>query len=124
MNIALWVVQGILAVAFLIAGGTKLALSNQRLLERGPAMAWVGDFSQRSVKTIGTLEVLGALSLVIPPALDFATVLTPTAATGFVLLMFGATIVHLRRGETVAIGLPILLGVLALVVVFLRALAL
>jgi DoxX-like family len=117
---ALWIVEGILAFAFVFAGGIKLALPNRRLLDRGPAMAWVADFRQPAVKTIGALEVVGAAALILPPLLGVATFLTPLAATGFVLLMIGASIVHWRRGETVAIGLPVLLGVLALVVAVLR----
>ena len=46
MNIALWIVQGLLAVAFLMAGGMKLTQPKERLVAN---MAWVEDFSQNTV---------------------------------------------------------------------------
>jgi DoxX-like family len=51
------------------------------------------------VKAIGALEVLAAVGLVLPAAVDIAPVLVPLAAVGVVLLMVGAMITHLRRHE-------------------------
>ena len=62
-------------------------------------MAWVDDFSANTVKTIGGLEVLGALGLILPWALNIASVLTPLAAVGFAIIMAGAIVVHVRRKE-------------------------
>ena len=51
------------------------------------------------VKLIGALEVLAAVGLILPAALDIAPILVPLAALGLVLLMAGAAIVHVRRQE-------------------------
>jgi len=51
---------------------------------------WAEDFSDRSVKAIGALEVLAAVGLVLPAALDIAPVLVPLAALGLVIIMVGA----------------------------------
>ena len=96
MNIALWVAAGLLAVAFLAAGLSKLVQPKEKLAERTP---YVEDFSAGAVKAIGGLEVLGAIGLILPGITKIAPVLVPLAATGLALMMIGAIVVHLRRGE-------------------------
>jgi hypothetical protein len=99
MNITLWVIAGLLATAFLAGGTVKLVLSKQKLAA-APGGGWAEDFSAGAVKTIGALEVLAAVGLILPAVLDIVPVLVPVAATGVVLLMIGAAITHLRRHET------------------------
>ena len=96
MNIALWIIAGLLAVAFLASGAMKLIQPKEKL----PAgWGWVEDFSAGSIKAIGALEVLAAVGLVLPAALDIAPVLVPLAALGLVMLMVGAVITRIRRHE-------------------------
>jgi hypothetical protein len=99
MNLALWVVAGLLSVLMLNAS-TKLFVPKERLATKY-GRGWMGDNSVRFVKTLGALELLAAVGLILPAALDIAPVLVPSAAVGVVLLMVGATIVHLRRDEVV-----------------------
>lgn len=114
MNVVLWIVAGLLAAAFVAAGGTKLATPRKQL---EPKMPWMADATDAQVKAIGAVEVLGALGLVLPAALDIAPVLTPLAAVGLALIMAGATVVHLRRGDGIAAAVPALvLGLLSLFV--------
>jgi len=114
MNVVLWVVAGLLAAAFLAAGLTKVTSPREKLLER---MAWVNDFPQSQVKAIGALEVLGAIGLVLPALTKIAPVLVPLAATGLVLTMAGAVVVHLRRGDGFGAAVPsLVLGLLSLFV--------
>lgn len=110
MNIALWIVQGLLAVVFLGAGGMKLTQPKEKLATN---MAWVEDFSQNTVRVIGLLEVLGAIGLILPMALSILPVLTGVAAVGLVLTMIGAAITHIRRGEMPMLVPPVVLGLLA-----------
>jgi uncharacterized membrane protein YphA (DoxX/SURF4 family) len=110
MNIALWIIAGLLAVAFLASGAMKLAQPRQKLAASG--MGWAEDFTVGTVKGIGALEVLAALGLILPPALGIAPVLVPLAAAGLVLLMAGAFITHVRRHE--AQGMVVTLALLAL----------
>jgi hypothetical protein len=72
MNIALWIVAGLLAVAYVGGGGLKVIMSKQKIAASGPAAGWVEDFSPGAVKAIGVLEVLGGLGLVLPAALGVA----------------------------------------------------
>lgn len=115
MNIALWVIAGLLAAAFLAAGITKLVKSKQAL-EADPRQAWAHDFSAGAIKAIGVTEVLGALGLILPAVTGIAVVLVPLAALGLAVTMVGAIVVHLRRGERQAVVAPVLLLVMSAVV--------
>ncbi len=111
MNLALWIVAGLLAVVLLVSSTTKLFVRKESLdafLQRlgGTAEAagdWTRDFSAGALKAIGVLEFLGAVGLILPAALDIAPVLVPVAASGAVLLFVGAVIMRLRRGERTTI---------------------
>lgn len=116
MIVVAWILQVVLALAFLAAGGMKLVRPRPALV--GAGMGWAEDFSDPAVKTIGALEVLGALGLVLPALFGVATWLVPVAAIGLALTMAGAVVVHVRRKETVVP--PLVLGVLALVLAVLR----
>ncbi|MCO4768994.1 MAG: DoxX family protein [Deltaproteobacteria bacterium] len=96
MTTTLWVLQGLLAFAFTGAGTMKLMKSRAELAEK---MGWVEDFSEGQIKTIGALEGLGALGLILPVALGILPILTGVAAACLTLTMVGATAVHLKRGE-------------------------
>lgn len=96
MNIALWIVQGLLAAMFLLAGITKSTQPREKLAKQMP---WVEDFSTPVVRLIGVSELAAGLGLVLPAATGIATVLTPLAATGLVVIMLAAMVVHGRRKE-------------------------
>jgi uncharacterized membrane protein YphA (DoxX/SURF4 family) len=112
VNVVLWVVAGLLAALYLAAGGMKLVTPREKLLEN-PNMGWTADFSDAGVKGIGAVEILGAIGLILPWALDIAPVLTPLAATGLAVIQIGAIIVHARRKETKALPMNVVLLVLA-----------
>jgi hypothetical protein len=112
MNVTYWILQGLLAAVMAMAGLMK-ATQGKAKLSGDPKMAWVEDFSDGAVRGIGGLEVAGAAGLILPWALDIAPVLTPVAAVGVAVLMAGAAITHLRRGETAAIVPTLVLGAIA-----------
>ena len=113
MNIALWIVQALLAVAFLGAGAMKLTQPKEKLVT---SLAWAESFSPTSIKLIGAAEILGALGLVLPALTGIAPVLTPLAAVGLAVVMLGAIVTHARRGETPMIAVNVVLLALALFV--------
>jgi hypothetical protein len=98
MNIALWVLQGLLALVFLAAGGFKVASPKAKLVAN-PHMAWASDFSEGQIKLIGLAEVAGAIGLIAPWATKIAPILTPVAAACLGVIMFGAARVHAVRKE-------------------------
>lgn len=113
MNIALWVLQGLVAFAVLGAGGMKLATPKDKL-ESKPHMEWARDFSAGLIKLIGVAEVLGAIGLVVPWVTGIAPMLTPAAAACLVVLMAGAAMTHIKRKEPAVP--PIVLAVISLVI--------
>jgi len=109
MNVALWIIAGLLAAGFLASGIGKLTQPKEKLAARG--LEYVESFSAGTIKAIGVLEILAAVGLILPAALDIAPVLVPLAATGLVLLMIGAIITHLRRhdgAQTIVVNLTLL----------------
>lgn len=116
MNITLWVIASLLAVAFLAAGLMKLLQPTEKLVASG--QGWAQDVSEGTVKLIGAAEVLAAAGLVLPAAVDLVPVLVPLAATGLVVLMIGAIITHARRKETQSIVVNAVLLILAAVVIW------
>jgi uncharacterized membrane protein YphA (DoxX/SURF4 family) len=115
METVIWIAQGLLAAVFLSSGSLKLARSHAELVAR-PDMQWVEDFGPRHVKGIGAVEVLGAIGLILPAALDVAPVLTPIAAVGLALTMLGAAATHLRRRELQVVPVNVVLLALAVFV--------
>ncbi len=115
MNIAYWIVAGLLALFYLYAGALKLIRSPDRLR---PMMAWVDRIPLPALRALGALEVLGALGLLLPPLTGIAPWLAAAAAAGLVLVQCGAIPVHLSGGDR-KIALNIALLVLAAVAVWL-----
>jgi hypothetical protein len=102
MNLALWIVAGLLATVLLLSSA-KLFVPKEKIAGMGTATRWVEDFSPGALKALGALELLAAAGLILPAALNIAPVLVPLAATGAVLLFVGAVIMRLRRGERATI---------------------
>jgi hypothetical protein len=102
MNIALWIVAGLLSVVYLFAGSLKLIIPKEKIAAMTSSAGWVDDFSAGSVKAIAAVEILAAVGLVVPAATDIVPILTPVSAVGLVLLMAGAVMTRIRRQETTA----------------------
>jgi uncharacterized membrane protein YphA (DoxX/SURF4 family) len=117
MNIVVWVLQVLLALAFLLAGAMKVSQPRQKLATN---MGWVEDFSDSTVRTIGMLELLAGIGLLLPGVTGVATVLVPLAAVGLVLMMVLAALTHRRRGELQMIGVNGALLLVAVIVAWAR----
>ncbi|BCJ76093.1 hypothetical protein CS0771_56370 [Catellatospora sp. IY07-71] len=114
MNVVLWIIAGLLAIAFLGAGVMKLSKPKDQLIASG--MGWAENYSAGAVKAVGAVELLAAVGLVLPALLDIAPVLVPLAAAGLAVIMVGAIVIHARRGERQAIIANVVLLILAAVV--------
>jgi hypothetical protein len=104
MNLALWIIAGLLAGVFVLSSSAKLFVPKEKLATV-PLGGWVGDASVGFVKALGVLEILAAVGLILPAALGIVPVLVPLAAVGIGLLMVGALATHLRRHEAVGVVL-------------------
>jgi hypothetical protein len=98
MNLTLWIITGLLAAVALIGGVSKTFVPKEKL-SHVPGGGWTNDHTISFVKTLGILELLAVAGLVLPAAIDVAPVVVPITAVCWVLLMVGAIITHLRRGE-------------------------
>ncbi len=91
MTYVLWILQVLLALLFLFAGGTKLVIPPEKLAAMGPPDAVV--LPGPLLQFIGVCEVLGALGLLLPALLRIRPNLTPLAAAGLTIIMAGATVI-------------------------------
>jgi len=112
MEIAIWIVSGLLALMYLFAGFTKTFTPLEKL--RGQ-MAWV-DSTKSFTRVIGILEILGAVGLILPRLLDIAPWLSIVAAFGLALVQLLAIPLHVRRREAKALPINIVLLAAALFV--------
>ena len=114
MNIALWVLQVLTALAF---GGHGLLMISgpRRMAERVP---WVSSLPSPVVRLLGLLEILGAIGVVIPAATGVLPSLTVAAAGALVAMMLLAMLFHVTRREWPNIGLNFVLGALAFAVAY------
>ncbi|WP_040781916.1 DoxX family protein [Nocardia pneumoniae] len=112
MNLALWIAAGLLATVALVGGITKTFVPKQKLAEAAGG-GWTANASVGFVKTLGVLELLAAVGLILPAALDIAPVMVPVTAVCWIVLMLGAMITHLRDGEAKFIWLNLIYLALA-----------
>ena len=110
MTYVLWIVQVLLALLFLFAGGAKLVLTPEAL--RGPVPLPV-----LFLRFIGGCEVLGAIGLILPGLLHIQPGLTPLAAAGLVIIMIGATVLTAKVSPAGAV-MPLVVGLLAAFVAY------
>lgn len=114
MKTTVWIVSGLLAVAFLFIGSTKVVPPAAELEAMAQGVPVV------LLKIAGYAEVLGALGLILPAATRIAPILTPLAASGLVVTMIGATITNIIIGTYAIIPMTVILGVLAAFVAWAR----
>ena len=93
MNILLWILQILLGLLFLFAGGTKFYYTIQQMRDMGPPnqILFPGWF----IHFIGVCEILGGVGLILPSALRIEPGLTPLAAAGLAIITAGATVITL-----------------------------
>jgi hypothetical protein len=116
VRVAYWIVAALLALLYLYSGGIKMVRSKDQLR---PMMGWVDAVPLKLIRTIGVLEVLGALGLILPPLTGVAPGVALAAAVGLALIQVGGISLHLSRGEAKLIGLNVVLLVLAVVAIWL-----
>jgi uncharacterized membrane protein YphA (DoxX/SURF4 family) len=116
MNIVLWIIQVLLAVLFLFAGGSKLVMSIEAMRAMGPPTQIL--LPGLLIRFIGVCELLGALGLILPGLLRIRPGLTPLAAAGLLIIMIGATVLTVA-GPGIAMALtPLVTCLLTAFVVY------
>ena len=116
MNIVLWIIQILLTLLFLFAGGTKLFMSEAALKQMTPPNSIVLPIIL--LRFIGLCEVLGALGLILPGITRIRRGLTPLAACGLLIIMIGAVVITVMGLGAAAAITPLVAGVLCAVVAY------
>ena len=116
MNIVLWIIQILLALLFLFAGGTKLFMSEAALTQMAPPNSIVLPILL--LRLIGLCEVLGALGLILPGITRIRRGLTPLAACGLLIIMIGAVVTTVMGLGAAAAITPLVAGVLCALVAY------
>jgi uncharacterized membrane protein YphA (DoxX/SURF4 family) len=114
LNVALWVLQVLLAVVFL-AHGWLMVAPPAELVEMINAQLGVG-----LRLFIGVAELLAAAGLILPGVTRILPGLTALAAAGLTIVMASATALHIVRGELSSAITAAVLLVLVTVVAYLR----
>jgi hypothetical protein len=112
LNVVLWIIQALLALLFLFAGGVKLIGPIAAMAKQVAMPGWFLRF-------IGVAEVSGGLGLIVPGITRIRTGLTPLAASGLVIIMIGATCISVKEGILSA-SFPFAVGLLAAFVAYAR----
>jgi uncharacterized membrane protein YphA (DoxX/SURF4 family) len=111
MRVALWIVQGLLALLFLFAGVAKLIMTVEEMTKDIPLP---GAF----LRFIAVVEILGAIGLILPGLLHVKPGLTPLAAAGLTIIMIGATLITLTTGAVAMALFSLVVGILAVFVAY------
>ena len=112
INIVLWVLQILMALAYLNAGYLK---TFRPIQEIAPTIFWVTSVPEPLVRFIGISELLGAIGLILPALLKIRPEFTTLAAAGLTVVMLLANIFHIVRGEYFVLPMT---GIFFLVVAF------
>jgi putative oxidoreductase len=114
MNILLWVLQALLAAAFLAHGLLFLAPSPQIAAQINAALPrWFQLF-------VGVAEVLAAVGITLPGLTRIAPWLVAWAAVGIMIVTASATVFHLSRGEMSSAATTFVLLTMATFVAYMR----
>jgi len=105
MTYALWILQGLLGLLFVFAGGFKLFMPVEELVKE---TGMPGRFMQ----FIAVAELLGGIGLILPSLLRIRPGLTPLAAGGLVIIMIGATALTIAKGDIAPALAPLAVGLL------------
>jgi uncharacterized membrane protein YphA (DoxX/SURF4 family) len=111
MTYALWIIQILLGLLFLFAGGSKLVMSIEQMQELA-RQAGQSPLPGMLLRFIGVAESLGGLGLILPGLLRIKPALTPLAAMGLLIIMIGATVITLSSGAIGSALFPLIVAFL------------
>jgi uncharacterized membrane protein YphA (DoxX/SURF4 family) len=114
MNVTLWVLQVVLALAFFAHGWIFLFPSADMVALMNASIPPAFRIF------LGVAEVLAAVGLTLPGITRVLPWLVPFAAAGLMVVMIGATVLHATRGEVSSAITTALLLVAATFVAYMR----
>ena len=97
MTIALWILQSILGLIFVITGCFKVFQTREKVIASGGT--WAEDFPPGIIKAIAAAELVSGLLVVVPRLLGFGLYPTFIASACIAIIMTGSIYTHIRRKE-------------------------
>ncbi|HXP48803.1 MAG TPA: DoxX family protein [Bacteroidia bacterium] len=97
MTIALWIVESLLGLIFVITGSFKFFQTKEKVIASGGT--WAEDFKPGIIKVIAATELISGLFVILPRLLGHGHYLTFMAAFGIASIMTGSIYTHIRRKE-------------------------
>jgi hypothetical protein len=97
MTIALWIVEGLLGLIFVITGSFKFFQPKEKIIASGGT--WAEEFEPIIIKIIAGAELISGLLVIVPRLFGHGHYLTFMAASGIALIMIGSIYIHIRRKE-------------------------
>lgn len=117
MTYVLWIIQILLALLFVFAGGSKLVMSIE-VMQDLARQSGQTPLPGMLLRFIGLSELLGGLGLVLPALFRIRPGLTPLAAAGLLIIMIGATVITLSSGTVATALFPLIVCLLLLFVLY------
>ena len=113
MNIALWIIQALLAALFMMSGVMKFIMPVAEMT-KGTSLS--GGF----IHFIGVCEILGSLGLILPGLTGRHRGLTPLAALGLLIIMIGSVVITATGPRPPQAAMPFVVGILCAVIAYCR----
>ena len=117
MNKAIWIIQIVLALMFVMAGIMKSTQPREKLVKNLP---WVSDYPFKMVRLIGVSELLGSIGIIFPLLTSILPVFTPLAAAGLAIVMILAARHYISKSEFKEMIFNTILFVLLVIVAIYR----
>ena len=116
LNIAIWTIQGIFSVGFILSGIRFLFLSKEKLHEE---ISWTNEFSSMQINLIGFGQLLGGIAVILPSLILYRwSFLAPLAAIVLGLVMIGVAIYHLYKRKFKLLLPPVISFLMAIFIVY------
>ena len=116
MTIAIWIVQALLGLIFMITGSFKFFQSKEKVIESGGT--WAADFSAGIIKLIAGTELLSGVLVIVPRLAGHGRYFTFVGAACIALIMAGSVWVHISRREHMHAGINVLFLAMAVFVAY------
>jgi hypothetical protein len=113
MNTALWTMQSFVAIIFFSIGSIKIFGSIQKLQKM---FAYNLPFSIFLIRLLGFLEILAAIGIILPSLLNIYPSLTVVAGICLSIVMTGAVVFHLKKGDYKALPLVAVLFIFSVLI--------
>ncbi|OJZ07801.1 DoxX family protein [Sphingobacterium sp. 40-24] len=120
MNTLVLIIQGVLALFFIMPGYGKVSGSKESHVADGHLRV---ESSIIPIRILGVLELLGCIGIIFPWVLGIVPILTPITAVCFCIIMLAGMIIHIKKKEYKMLPMLVIVFLLSMIVAYYRFLA-